>query len=147
MTRVAIRPEMLRWACERARVDARDLALRIPQLPAWENGEKQPTLKQLEGFAKATHTPIGYLFLPDPPEERLPIHDLRTVLHGPVRPSADLLETIYAMQRRQDWLREKRIECEAGVLDFVGSARLSDDPAAAGQKMRRMVNADDRWAT
>ena len=137
MTRVAIRPEMLRWACERAGYDSRGLAHRIPQLPDWERGDKQPTFKQLEAFAKATHTPIGFLFLPEPPDERLPIRDLRTVKDRPLRPSADLLDTIYAMQRRQDWLREERAECEAGALEFVGSARLSDDPTAVGQEMRR----------
>ena len=42
-SRVAIRPEMLRWARERAGYGARDLARRIPQLHAWEEGEKQPT--------------------------------------------------------------------------------------------------------
>ena len=145
MTRVAIRPEMLRWACERAGYDSRGLALRIPQFPAWERGEKQPTFKQLEAFAKATHTPIGFLFLPEPPDERLPIRDLRTVKDGPRRPSADLLDTIYAMQRRQDWLREERAECEAGALEFVGSARLGDDPAAVGQEMRRTVGVSDGW--
>ena len=65
-TRVPIRPEMLRWACERARLEPDALAHRIPQLPAWERGEKQPTLKQLEAFARATHTPVGFLFLPEP---------------------------------------------------------------------------------
>lgn len=147
MTRVAIQPEMLRWACERARIDTRDLAVRIPQLPAWVNREKQPTLKQLEGFAKATHTPIGFLFLPEPPVERLPIRDLRTVVHGPSRPSPDLLETIYGMQRRQDWLRDERLEDEAGALQFVGSARLEDDPSAIGQEMRRMTGIGDGWAS
>ena len=100
MNKVDVNPELLRWAIERAGFDLDKLAHRIRELPAWERGEKQPTVKQLEGFAKATHTPIGFLFLPEPPDERLPIWDLRTVKDGPARPSADLLDTIYAMQRR-----------------------------------------------
>ena len=146
MTRVPVRPEMLRWARERAGCELGELAGRIPQLPAWERGEKQPTFKQLEAFAKATHTPFGYLFLREPPEEPLPIPDLRTVKDRPPRPSPDLLDTIYAMQRRQDWLREERIEDEADPLEFVGNARLNDEPTAVGQEMRRTVGLDDGWA-
>jgi hypothetical protein len=136
MNRVPIRPAMLRWACERAGYEVDDLVPRFPQLPIWGRGEKQPTLKQLEAFARATHTPLGFLFLPEPPEERLPIPDLRTMAHRPARPSPDLLDTIYAMQRRQDWLREERIDAEADPLEFVGTARLNDEPMAAGQEMR-----------
>lgn len=146
MTRVTISPEMLRWARKRAGHEARDLAPRFPQLPKWERGEKQPTFKQLEAFAKATHTPFGYLFLREPPEEPLPIPDFRTVKQRPLRPSSELLDTIYAMQRRRDWLREERIECEAEPLGFVGSARLGDEPTAVGQEMRRTIGLDDGWA-
>jgi Zn-dependent peptidase ImmA (M78 family) len=147
MTRVAVKPELLRWACERTGFDVLDLAPRFPQLPKWERGEKRPTLKQLEAFAKATHTPFGFLFLPEPPEEPLPIPDFRTVRDARLRrPSPDLLDTIYAMQRRQDWLREERIEDEADPLEFVGNARLTDDPTAVGQEMRRAVGLDDGWA-
>jgi len=147
MTRVTVRPELLRWACERSRVDEIELGLRFPQLEAWERGDKQPTFKQLETFAKATRTPIGFLFLPEAPIERLPIRDLRTAKGGPLRPSADLLDTIYAMQRRQDWLREDRVESEADPLDLVGSARLEDDPVAVGQEMRRIVGINDEWVS
>lgn len=146
MLRVEVKPELLRWAVERSRVDELELAVRFPQLEAWHRQERQPTLKQLETFSKATHTPLGFLLLPEPPVERLPIRDLRTVVRGPERPSADLLDTIYAMQRRQDWLREERLESEAGPLEFVGSARLGDDPAAVGREMRRMLGLDDGWA-
>ena len=144
--RVPVRPEMLRWARARAGHDVPDLAPRFPQLPAWESGEKQPTFKQLEAFAKVTHTPFGFLFLAEPPEERLPIPDFRTLAHRPVRPSPDLLDTIYAMQRRQDWLREERLEGEADPLEFVGNARLNDEPMAVGQEMRRTAGLDDGWA-
>ena len=65
MTGVPIKPELLRWASERSGMDEITLTKRIPQLRTWERGDKQPTLKQLEAFAKATNTPLGFLFLPD----------------------------------------------------------------------------------
>jgi Zn-dependent peptidase ImmA (M78 family) len=147
MTRVQVSRKLLRWACERSRIDEFELGVRFPQLEDWERGEKQPTLKQLETFAKATHTPIGYFFLPEPPVERLPIQDFRTVRDGTSQPSADLLDTIYAMQRRQDWLREERREGEGEPLEFVGGANLSDEPEAAGREMRRLIGLDDGWAS
>jgi len=147
VTRVQVSRQLLRWACERSRIDQFELVVRFPQLEEWERGEKQPTLKQLETFAKATHTPIGYFFLPEPPVERIPIQDFRTVREGSSRPSADLLDTIYAMQRRQDWLREERREGEGEPLGFVGSARLADEPEAAGREMRRFIGLDDGWAS
>jgi Zn-dependent peptidase ImmA (M78 family) len=146
MTRVQVAPELLRWACERSRIDEFELGVRFPKLDAWINGETQPTFKQVETFAKHTHTPLGYFFLPEPPVERLPIQDFRTVHEHVARPSADLLDTIYAMQRRQDFLREERRDAEGEPLDFVGSARLADDPEAVGREMRRVVGLDDGWA-
>lgn len=66
MLRVEVKPELLRWAVERSRVDELELAVRFPQLEAWQRQERQPTLKQLETFSKATHTPLGFLLLPEP---------------------------------------------------------------------------------
>ena len=107
----------------------------------------KPTLKQLEAFAKAVRVPIGYLFLPEPPDERLPIPDLRTIRDTELsRPSPDLLDTLYSMQQRQAWLREDLLEGGAEPLEFVGSAQLSDDPEAVGREMRRMVRLDVGWA-
>jgi hypothetical protein len=75
---VDIEPEWLRWARDRARLDDGALAERFPKLPDWEAERLQPTLKQLEAYARATATPIGYFFLPEPPVETLPIPDCRT---------------------------------------------------------------------
>ena len=71
--RVEISREMLEWARERARLDENALSQRFPKLAQWERGEAQPTLKQLEKYAHATHTPVGYLLLETPPIEELPI--------------------------------------------------------------------------
>lgn len=147
MTRVAVKPKMIRWARERADLAVEDLSTKFPKLVAWERGEAQPTLKQIEAFSKATYVPFGYLFLPEPPEEPLPIPDFRTVSgKGVMRPSPDLLDSIYAMQRRQSWLRDTLVELEAQPLEFVGSARLADVPEAIGREMRRIVGVGDGWA-
>ena len=138
---------MLTWARERSQLALAYFDKRFPRLAQWERGDAKPTFKQLESFAKATHTPFGFLFLAEPPEERLPIPDLRTLAHRPARPSPDLLDTIYAMQRRQDWLREERLEGEADPLEFVGNARLNDEPMAVGQEMRRTVGLGDGWSS
>ena len=147
MTRVPVPPKMLRWACKRAGYDVEHFVARIPQLAAWVRREKYPTLKQLEKLAKATHTPLGYLFLSEPPEERLPVPDYRTVAGARRdRPSPDLLDTLYTMQRRQEWLRESLIEIDAEPLAFVASARLDDEPDAVGREMRRALGLDSGWA-
>lgn len=125
--RVDVQPATLRWACERARIDPTLLAERFKQLPAWESGERKPTLKQLEAFAKATHTAIGYYFGGGPPDEPVPISDFRTIANTPVsKPSGDLLDTVYLCQNRQYWYEEfMRMEGEP-PLPFVGSATLAD---------------------
>ncbi len=148
MTRVAVNPDLLNWALARADLTADALIKAFPKIHDWLQGEIQPTLKQLESFANKTHTAIGYLFLPEPPVETLPIPDFRTLAdHQPAQPSPDLLDTIYAMQQRQAWLREDQIECEAEPLDFVGSATQQDDPEAVGREMRRLAGFEEGWAS
>jgi hypothetical protein len=72
MLRVDIKPELLSWARERAGLETADLTHRFPKLVDWEGGTARPTLKQLEDFAKATHTPVGFLFLDEPPVKKIP---------------------------------------------------------------------------
>jgi Zn-dependent peptidase ImmA (M78 family) len=142
-TRVAVRPEMLRWAAERAGEDLDVLARRIPQLPAWERGEAQPTLKQLERFARMTHTPIGYLFLPEPPVEEMPIPDLRTIADQPIgRPSPDLLDTLYLCQQRQDWYRDFARSMREPPLAIVGSEQRTNEIVGTAARMRDALDFD-----
>jgi hypothetical protein len=106
-------------------------------LPEWERGEKQPTFRQLEDFAKATLTPFGAFFLPEPPQERLPVPDFRTMRdQRPKRPSAALLETIYQMQRRQEWMRDYLKEEGEDPLPFIGTVTLASSPVAAAEDIR-----------
>ena len=138
--RVPVRPEMLAWARTRSRVASEDLFARFPALSDWEEGTKLPTLKQLEKFANATHTPVGYLFLPEPIDEPLPVPDFRTI--GDVEigeASPDLLETVYQCQQRQEWYRDyARIHREAPV-PFVGTFTVDMDVIEAANQMRAVL--------
>ena len=150
MVRIPVKPELLRWARERAGVALEDLEKKktFTELPEWESDHDIfPTLKQLEAFAKAVHVPLGYLFLDEPPEERLPIADFRTIGNTQrAKPSPNLIDTIYAMQRRQDWMHDYMIECQASPLLFAGSADLGDDPGTIGMEMRKMMGLNRGWA-
>lgn len=143
MNRVGIAPAMLKWARARAGLSTGDLRKRFPRIEAWERGEAQPTLKQLESFARTTRTPIGYLFLDEPPGEPLPVTDFRTIGGSAVgRPSADLLDTIYLCQQRQDWYRDEARTAGEQPPGFVGSMDVSMDPAVAGARLRDAVGFD-----
>ena len=143
MIRVAVNPGMLRWARERADLETPALASRFPRLVAWERGEAQPTLKQLEAFAKATHAPIGYLFLQEPPTETIPIPDLRTVGNKRIaHPSPDLLETTYICEQRQEWYRDFARTAGEDPLPFVGSLRLAHEVVAAAATIREALGFD-----
>ncbi|MEX2582458.1 MAG: ImmA/IrrE family metallo-endopeptidase [Gemmatimonadota bacterium] len=143
MNRVEVKPELLRWARERAGLGVDALARRFPKLPAWESGEVHPTLKQLEGFAKATFTPVGFLFLDEPPEERVPIPDFRRVANVHVgHPSPDLLDTLYLCQQRQDWYRDFVRSMGEEPLALVGSVRADADVVATAAAIRLALGFD-----
>ena len=141
--RVDVKPELLRWARERAGADVDALVRKFPKYRQWESGETRPTFRQLESFARTVHAGVGYFFMPEPPDEPFPIPDFRTVGGAPVgKPSLNLLHTVYLCQRRQDWYREfARAEGE-DPLPFVGSASPSDDVEATAARMRAALGFD-----
>lgn len=150
MVRVEVRAELLDWARERSGVPTDDLMRRFPKLAAWTAGDEKPTLKQLERFARATHTPVGLLLLSEPPEEHVPIPDLRTI--GDVRlrrPSADLLDTVFQCQQRQEWYRDFAQASREDPVPFVGSLGVATDVEDAAETMRAALGFEvgDRGPT
>ena len=140
MTTVAASVPVLRWAAQRARLDEGDLVARFNKWPLWLSGDAQPTLKQLEEFARLTHTAIGYFFLPQPPTLALPVPDFRTLRDQALaEPSSNLLDTLYLCQQRQDLYRDHARMHGLSVLPFVGSASLQEVPETVAQRLREML--------
>lgn len=140
MTTVAASIPVLRWAAQRARLRDDELAVRFKKWPLWLSGEARPTLKQLEDFARLTHTAFGYFFLPQPPVLALPVPDFRTLRDATLaEPSSDLLDTLYLCQQRQDWYRDHARMHGLPALSFVGSASVQEPPEAVAQRLREML--------
>ena len=143
MMRVAIKKELLSWARERAGLEQDALVGKFKKLPEWEAGDVQPTLKQAEDFARAVHVPLGYLFLSEPPEEPLPIPDFRTFAGQPMlRPSPNLLDTIYACQERQSWYRDFARITQNPELEFINCATIDMSPQEVAAKMQSTLGFD-----
>ncbi len=143
MTRVPVHSELLSWARKRAGLTQDSLIHKFRKLAEWENGDIQPTLKQVEAFARTVHVPVGYLFLTKPPEESVPIPDFRTLAGQTVtRPSPDLLDMIYVCQERQSWYRDFLRVAQEPELDFVGSATIDMQPAGVAARMREALGFD-----
>ena len=143
MIRVPVQPGLLRWARERAGRSREDLSRRFAKIEAWERGEVQPTFRQLEDFAKATHAPFGYLFLAEPPVESVPIPDFRTGVAAQLgRPSPNLLDMVHLCQQRQNWYRDYARIAHQPAPAFVGSARVGDDVVGTAAVIRRALGLD-----
>jgi Zn-dependent peptidase ImmA (M78 family) len=131
---------MLVWARKRSGRQASDFAKRFPKLRQWESGELAPTMRQLEDFAKATHTPVGFLFLPEPPVEEVPLPDFRTFGDEEVRtPTPDLLDTVYACELRQDWYRDFAEDRGYDEVELVGSLTVDDEAEEAAAQLRDLL--------
>jgi len=142
-----VRKKILDWALDRSGLTLADIERKFPRARQWAAGQSQPTLRQLEGLAKLTLTPLGFFFLDEPPEERLPVPYFRTLGdEGSYGPSPDLLETIQTMEQRQAWLREFLVDQGQEALTFVRSARPDEPPASVGQRIRSALGLDQGWA-
>ena len=137
-----LRPDVLRWARERANLTEEDLArkvrLKAERVQQWEQSG-EISMAWAERLADATHSPLGFLFLSFPPDERLPITDFRTRAgRTPPKVSIDLLETVQAIQQRSAWLRDELIDTGAEPAQLVSAYRQGTSSVDAAEAMRSL---------
>ncbi|MFG1462463.1 XRE family transcriptional regulator [Xanthobacter sp. DSM 24535] len=141
MAKALINGDVLRWARERAALPVEEVAGRMKQdverVIAWETGEDQPTFRQAQTVANLVHVPFGFLFLPAPPQEALPLPDLRTVGSAPAGQldlnTRDLLRDVMF---KHDWFVEVLEEQGHERLPFVGRFSVRSNPVDVATDMR-----------
>lgn len=147
---LTLQPAVLQWARERVEFTPEELAKKLQVKPErvleWERSGLI-SLAQAQNLAQRTHTPEGALFLDEPADDALPIADFRTPGDRPLRrPSPNLLDTVYAMQRRQLWMRDELFLDEAEPLEFVGAFSPSAGPEEIAGGIRQTLQLELGWA-
>ena len=146
-TELNIHANMLTWAIARAGYDLQEFIAKVPNVEKWIKKEKKPTVKQLEDFSKKVHLPFGYLLLPNPPEEKLPIPFFRTNNLQATKVSVNIYDTILLVQQRQDWLREYLKDNDFKRIPFVGKFKKSENVAAIVADIRNHLGLQENWAS
>jgi Zn-dependent peptidase ImmA (M78 family) len=138
-----LQPKVLRWARSRCGLNVESLAKKVHVSPdkveEWERTGNL-SFSEAERLAHATHTPIGFLFLPEPPVEALPVPDFRK-LPGNLRakPSPELIDVLHRCQRRQEWYREYLLENQARPLAFAGKVKISTPVDETARDIRTTI--------
>lgn len=147
MTEAMVTPNLLTWARQRRGMELTDLASTLNVKPeavsAWESGERRPTFRQAQRFARSLYIPFGYLYLSEPPVEVLPIADFRTMPgQTPPSPSPDLMDLLNDVLGKQQWYREYRESEGVEELPFIGRFTASDSEETVASNIRDVIGVD-----
>ena len=132
-----MKPELLRWARHRAGLGRSEFPARFKKLPEWETGRLQPTLRQLEDFARKVHVPVGTLLLDEPPKNPSRSRTAGRSAADPFRSPAPICWTPSTSARSgSPGTRTASGRWGAEPLDFFGSLTTTSDTRAAAEAMR-----------
>ncbi|MEN8446863.1 MAG: ImmA/IrrE family metallo-endopeptidase, partial [Cyanobacteria bacterium J06555_13] len=144
--KISLQPTLLSWARERAGFDvdvlAKKMNVKVDKVLSWEK-DGHISFNQAEKLAKVTYTPFGYLYLPEPPHQTLPITDFRTLRSEEMtQPSPNLLATLDQAQQIQTWFRSELLARGQSPLPFVGRLSQALPVMEAADLIRQTVSFD-----
>jgi Zn-dependent peptidase ImmA (M78 family) len=152
---IAINPKLLEWARKESGFAtdqvARRLQVKIERVEAWEQGERQPTMRQVEELARFFHRPLGIFFLPRPPQlSPLAAEYRRLPGLQPGHESPELRLALRQMLTRRDNALNLMGELGKVTKDFALRAHLNESPSEVGNRLRvaMRITADEQleWA-
>jgi Zn-dependent peptidase ImmA (M78 family) len=142
-----INSKIINWAITRAGNNLEEFYLENPNVLEWINGDKKPTIKQLENFTHKVHVPFGYMFMNTPPNEELPIPFFRTGAAPRDRVSLNVYHTIQIIKDRQNWLTNYLQDSGYADLDFVARYDDNSDYKEIANDIRNTLKLQVNWAS
>ena len=139
---IAVNPSLLAWAREESGYELDQVAKRLQvkgeRLVAWEKGERQPTMRQVEALARFLHRPLSVFFLPRPPQlSPLAAEYRRLPDVEPGHESPELRLALRQMLIRRENTLNLMGELGEPIPEFSLRALLRESPADVGARLRQ----------
>ena len=136
-----ISPAVIDWALRYVKSSETE-----QKLLSWKNGNKKPTLKQIEKISRELHLPFADFLFSEPFPEDIPLLEYRTIKNLEIgEPSRELVDTIQNMVSVQDWMREYLVNNFANKLSFVGCMRNEKNIIDIANKIREILKIKLNW--
>ncbi len=133
---------VLEWARKRSGLTKEVLAEKVHatarQVTDWENEASSPPFPKAQQLAKILKIPFGFLFLPEPPKEELPLPDFRT-LDRNYKPTPDFITLLGDILVKQDWYRDYIAEIGEPAPKFVGKFSVESKIGDVAANIRTVV--------
>ena len=151
---IAVNKLLLAWAREESGYELDQIASRLKvkegRVSAWEKGELQPTLRQLEKLAHFFHRPLSVFFLPQKPQlPPLAAEYRRLPDVEPGHESPQLRLALRPMLTRRENGLNLMGELGQPIPEFSLRANLKESPAEVGARMRQAagisINVQFEW--
>lgn len=138
---VSVNPKLLAWAREESGFPLERVSRKFKRFEAWEHGEKQPTVRQLEHLAHFFHRPLSIFFLPKPPEiPPLATEYRRLPRIQPGQESPELRLALRQMLLRRETALNLFGELGEDVPQFAQKAHLQEPPSVVGARLRAALS-------
>jgi len=141
---VEVEPEIIEWFIERSGYEISELSdkIRVKEktIQGWINGERKPTIRQLEKLANKLDRPIAKFFLEEPPEESLP-KDYRTLPgkeEGEFEPKT--ISKVREAMRLKRAIKEIAEDLNLDMKLKAPKVGVEDDPKKISRKLRSKLN-------
>ena len=143
-TKAIIKPELLTWTRDRAKVTLEDAAkaaaVTAKEVEGWEAGTEAPTLSQLRFLAAKYHFPLAVFYLPEPPADFEPLRDFRRLPDAaPGSMSANLSYQIRNAYERRELALELHDDLREPSRSFPLKVELTDNPEIVAQNVRNFL--------
>lgn len=140
-TKALIKPELLAWTRNRARVTIEDAArvagVEPDSIKAWEGGSGAPSVSQLRHLAAKYQFPLAVFYLPNPPADFAPLRDFRRLPTAEDRDiTPNLAFHIRSAYERRELALELRGELGEDAQPLRLRATAADDPEQLGTAIR-----------
>jgi Zn-dependent peptidase ImmA (M78 family)/DNA-binding XRE family transcriptional regulator len=135
-------PSLLAWAREESGYDVDRIAKRLQvkeeRVAAWEKGELQPTIRQIEALARFFHRPLSIFFMPRRPQiPPLAAEYRRLPDVEPGHESPELRLALRQMLTRRENALNLMGELGEKTPEFSLRAHLRESPAEVGRRLRQ----------